>query len=93
MYKKQVRLFERGHMINYNKDETEYEKQITQISVASRRNLGPQFQLEALGDAVSPPKRVPPFLEIQDVLTFYRPIRKIKVLKDCFNRFVYNFYP
>ena len=35
----------------------------------------------------------PPFLEIQDVPTFYRPIRKTKVLNDSFNWFIYNFYP
>ena len=31
MYKKQVRLFKRGYMINDNKNEAENEKQITQI--------------------------------------------------------------
>ena len=40
-----------------------------------------------------PFSKFPPFLEIQDVLTFYRPIRKTKVLNDSFNRFVYKFYP
>ena len=30
---------------------------------------------------------IPPFLEIQDVPTFYRPIRKTKVLKDSFNSY------
>ena len=39
------------------------------------------------------PSKIPPFLEIQDVPTFYRPIRKTKVLNDSFNRFVYKFYP
>ena len=29
--------------------------------------------------------KIPPFLEIQDVPTFYRPIRKTKKLKDPFN--------
>ena len=33
------------------------------------------------------------FLEIQDVPTFYRPIRKIKVLNGSFNQFAYKFYP
>ena len=33
------------------------------------------------------------FLEIQDVPTFYRPIRKTKVLNNAFNRFVNKFYP
>ena len=37
--------------------------------------------------------KFPPFLEIQDVPTFHRPIGKTKVLNDSFNRFVYNFYP
>ena len=35
---------------------------------------------------------IPSFLEIQDVPTFYNPIDKRKVLKDIFNRVVYNFY-
>ena len=40
-----------------------------------------------------PFSKILPFLEIQDVPTFYRPIRKTKVLNDSFNRFVYKFYP
>ena len=40
-----------------------------------------------------PFSKIPPFLEIQDVPTFYRPIRKTKVLNDPFNRFVYKFSP
>ena len=46
-------------------------------------------------DQPPPPSfsKIPPFLEIQDVPTFYRPIRKTKVLKDSFSRFVYDFYP
>ena len=40
----------------------------------------------------SPFSKIPPFLEIQDVPTFYRSIRKTTVLKDCFNRFLHNFY-
>ena len=31
---------------------------------------------------------IPPFLEIQDVPTFYNPIQKRKVLKDLFNQVV-----
>ena len=37
--------------------------------------------------------KIPPFLEIQDVPTFYRPIGKTKVLNDFFNLFIYNFHP
>ena len=33
------------------------------------------------------------FLEIQDIPTFHSPISNKKVLKDRFNRVVYNFYP
>ena len=40
-----------------------------------------------------PFSKIPPFLEIKDVPTFYRPIGKIRVLNDPFNRFVYKFYP
>ena len=39
-----------------------------------------------------PQSKFPPFLEIQDVPTFYRPIKETKVLNESFNRFVYNFY-
>ena len=46
-----------------------------------------------LGQPPSPFPEIPPFLEIQDVSTFYRPIRKTKVLNDSFNQFVYKFYP
>ena len=40
----------------------------------------------------------PPFLRLPlsrnpRCPTFYMPIRKTNVLKDSFNRFVYNFYP
>ena len=35
----------------------------------------------------------PPFLEIQDVATFYRPNRKTKVLNESSNRLLYKFYP
>ena len=41
----------------------------------------------------SPFSKISPFLEIQDVLTFYRPVRKTKALKDSFNQFVYDLYP
>ena len=37
--------------------------------------------------------RFPPFLEIQDALTFHRSIRKTKVLNNSCNQFVYHFYP
>ena len=40
-----------------------------------------------------PFSKILPFLEIQDVPTFYRPTRKTKVLNDSFNRFVNNLYP
>ena len=33
------------------------------------------------------------FLEIQDFPTFHRSIRKIKMLNNLCNQFVYNFYP
>ena len=41
----------------------------------------------------TPFSKIPPFLEIQDVPTFYRPIGKTKVLNDYFDWFVYKFYP
>ena len=34
-----------------------------------------------------------PFLEIQDVPTFYRSIGKAKVLNESFNRLLCKFYP
>ena len=40
-----------------------------------------------------PLSKIPLFLKIRDVPTFYGPIRKTKILNDSFNRFVYNFYP
>ena len=43
--------------------------------------------------APPPFSKIPPFLEIQDVPTFYKLIKKIKVLKNSFNKFVYNFNP
>ena len=43
---------------------------------------------------INPPySKIPPFLEIQDVPTFYRSIGKAKVLNNSCNQFVYNFYP
>ena len=42
----------------------------------------------------NPPfSKIPPFLEIQDVPTFYRPIEKTKVLNESFNQLLYKFYP
>ena len=35
----------------------------------------------------------PPFLEIQDVPTFHRFLRKTKVLNNSCNQIVYHFYP
>ena len=37
-----------------------------------------------------PFSKIPPFLEIQDVPTFHRPIGKTKVLRES-ERFAYNF--
>ena len=37
--------------------------------------------------------KIPPFLEIQDVLTFHLFIGKTKVLNNSCNQFVYDFYP
>ena len=34
----------------------------------------------------------PPFLEIQDVPNFYRPIEKTKVLNESFNQLLSKFY-
>ena len=34
----------------------------------------------------------PPFLEIQDVPTFHRFIRKTKVMNNSCNQFLYHFY-
>ena len=39
-----------------------------------------------------PFSKIPPFLDIQDVPTFYRAIRKTKVLNESLNWFVYKFY-
>ena len=35
----------------------------------------------------------PPFLEIQGIATFYKPIGKTKVLNESFNLLLYKFYP
>ena len=40
-----------------------------------------------------PFSKILPFLEIQDVPTLHRPIRKTKALNNSCNQFVYNFYP
>ena len=40
-----------------------------------------------------PFSKISPFLEIQDVLTFHRSIRKTKALNNSCNQFVYHFYP
>ena len=37
--------------------------------------------------------RSSPFLEIHDVPTFHRSLRKTKVLNNSCNQFVYHFYP
>ena len=56
----------------------------------------PGKDMETVGKGVHTPlpfSKISPFLEIEDVTTFYRPIGKTKVLKDSFNRFLYlNFY-
>ena len=52
------------------------------------------------GDHTTPPflgqpplSMSPPLLETQDSLTFYRPIRKTKVLNESSNRLLCKFYP
>ena len=40
-----------------------------------------------------PFSKIPSFLEIQDIPTFFRLVGKTKVLKDSFNRVVDDFYP
>ena len=40
-----------------------------------------------------PLSKIPPFLEIQDIPNFYRPIGKIKVLNESFNQLLYKFHP
>ena len=49
-----------------------------------------------IGKGVIPPPfldQPPPFLEIDDVPTFHRSIKKTKVLNNSCKQFVYNFYP
>ena len=41
---------------------------------------------------IPPFSRSTPFLEIHDVPTFYRPIRKTKVLKESFNQLLFKFF-
>ena len=45
------------------------------------------------GHTPCPFSKIPPFLKIQDVPTFHRPLRKTKVLNNSCNQFVYHFYP
>ena len=45
------------------------------------------------GHTPPPFLRFPPFLEIQDVPTFHRSIRKTKVLNNSCNQFVNHLYP
>ena len=42
---------------------------------------------------IPPNSKIPPFLKIQDVPTFYMPLGKTEVLNESFNQFVYTFYP
>ena len=44
------------------------------------------------GQPPPPLSKIPPFLELQDAPTFYRPIGKIKVLNESFNQLLYKFY-
>ena len=43
--------------------------------------------------STSPFSKISTFLEIQDVPTFYRSIRKTKVLNESSNQLLYKFYP
>ena len=54
-------------------------------SIVGKGSHGPLFSRS------TPP--FPHFLEIQDVPTFFRPIRKTKVLNESFNQLLYKFYP
>ena len=38
---------------------------------------------------IPPNSKIPPFLKIQDVPTFYRPLGKTEVVNESFNQFVY----
>ena len=64
----------------------------SKISAAKAIAKGPQF-IVGKGGHITPFSKFPPFLEIQDVPTFYRAIGKTKVLNEALNRFVYKFYP
>ena len=59
------------------------------IHIVGKGGHTPSF----LGQRPLPFSKIPPFLEIQDVPTFYRPIRKTEVLNESSNRLLYNFYP
>ena len=53
----------------------------------------PYIFIVGKGGHTPPPfSKIPPFLEIQDVPTFHRSIRKTKVLNNSSNQFEYNFY-
>ena len=67
-------------MVQYNRDPSRY-------LIAGKGVHTPRFLDQ------TPFSKIPPFLEIQDVPTFFRPTDKTKVLKDSFNQFIYNFYP
>ena len=45
------------------------------------------------GGHMPPFSKISPFLELQDVPTFHRSLRKTKVLNNSCNQFVYHFYP
>ena len=74
-------------------------KQFLKISQNSQENtcarviVGKGAHNPAFSRSTPPLFKDSPFLEIQDVPTFYRPIGKTKVLKDSFNQLAYNFYP
>ena len=54
----------------------------------------PKDSIDGKGGHTAPPfSKIPPFLEIQDVPTFHRSIRKTKELNNSFKQFAYNFYP
>ena len=59
---------------------------LLQLGMAAQSTLAIGNRVIIVGKGVYPPfSKIPPFLEIQDVPTFHRPIRKTKVLKDSFN--------
>ena len=51
--------------------------------------------MNIVAKGVIPPffSKIPPFLEIQNVPTFHRSLRKTKALNNSCNQFVYYFYP